>query len=281
MKVAAILTCFNRRNKTMLCLESLLRIIPECDVFLTDDGCTDGTADAVRLMFPKVNIIKGTGNLYWSRGMYTAWKEALKGDYDYYLWLNDDIELYDNVIDDLFEAYNLFDGNSVVTGLVENQTKDKIIYGGSRKVGGIPQYTGKCEEVVNMNGNVVLVPRVIVESVGIIDPKLWHDLGDVDYGLMVQKYGYKVVTTRVPIAQGYVDRYCRIRKWGTNIIGRFKKLQSPLGAPLAISFYFRKKHYGVFNAFAFCSYLVFINILSDMLITCLFGDKYSNEAYNK
>ena len=94
LSVAAILTCFNRKNKTQKCLESLFKILPDCDVYITDDGSTDGTRDMLHQCFPKVKVISGTGNLFWSRGMYTAWKEAVKGKYDYYLWLNDDIELY-------------------------------------------------------------------------------------------------------------------------------------------------------------------------------------------
>lgn len=212
--------------------------------------------------------------------MYTAWKEAVKGNYDYYLWLNDDIELYNGFLEDLLIISKDNNDCCVVTGLVENKEKTRIIYGGSIE-GKIPQYTGKSEVVTHLNGNVVLVPRKIVDEIGIIDPVLWHDLGDVDYGLRVQEYGYKVVTTSQPVASGYVDRYCRIRKWGTDIIGRFKRLQFPLGSPIGIAFYFRKKHYGIMNALAFCSYLVVINVLPDKVIELLFGDRFKNEAYNR
>ena len=46
IKIAAILSCHNRKIKTMACLESLFSIIPDIDVYLTDDGCTDGTPEA-------------------------------------------------------------------------------------------------------------------------------------------------------------------------------------------------------------------------------------------
>ena len=72
MKIAAIMTCHNRKNKTMACLKSLFTIIPETDVYLTDDGSTDGTSEAVLYTYPNVHIISGDGNLYWNRGMYVA-----------------------------------------------------------------------------------------------------------------------------------------------------------------------------------------------------------------
>lgn len=91
MKIAAILTCYNRKEKTFQCLASLFEIIPTCKVYLVDDNSTDGTSTLIHQKFPQVYLIQGNGNLFWSRGMYTAWKEAIKENYDYYLWLNDDI----------------------------------------------------------------------------------------------------------------------------------------------------------------------------------------------
>ena len=43
-KIAAILTCHNRKEKTLACLHSLFSIISTIDVFLVDDGSTDGTS---------------------------------------------------------------------------------------------------------------------------------------------------------------------------------------------------------------------------------------------
>ena len=72
------------------------------DIYLTDDGCTDGTPEAIKRQFPKVHIIKGDGNLFWNRGMYRAWEEAAKQDYNFYLWLNDDSYLVDGALFTLF-----------------------------------------------------------------------------------------------------------------------------------------------------------------------------------
>ena len=88
---AVLLTVFNRKEKTLECLGRLFDQLPiedlQIDVFLTDDGCTDGTAEAVENLFPSVHILKGI----WNRGMLMAWKAAAETrNYDAYLWLNDD-----------------------------------------------------------------------------------------------------------------------------------------------------------------------------------------------
>ena len=116
MRIAALLTCFNRKEKTRKCLESLFAVRPNSDVYLVDDGSTDGTSELIAELFPNVHIIIGSGDLYWSRGMYTAWKEAIKEDYDYYLWLNDDVELRPFFLDELFNSMGKAGGNCIVSG---------------------------------------------------------------------------------------------------------------------------------------------------------------------
>lgn len=274
MKIAALLTCFNRKDKTLNCLKSLFRIIPTCNIYLVDDCSTDGTSEAIRQIYPQIKIIQGNGNLFWSRGMYTAWKEALHKDYDYYLWVNDDVELYDNFFDELMECEKWGNKKCVISGLIENLDKTQIIYGGCDKQRNLIQESNQPQEITYMNGNLVLIPRDIVQNVGIIDYHFHHDLGDVDYGLMVIKKGYKVLSTRKVVGRSDSTAMCRVRLWNTNIFHRFKRLYSPLGSNPNIAFYFRKKHYGFINALVYWIYLHIINIIPDALIIKLFGDKY-------
>lgn len=277
MKITAILTCFNRSEKTKKCLESLFKIIPDCDVFITDDGSTDGTSQMLHQNFPQVHVITGNGKLFWSRGMYTAWKEAVKKDYDFYLWLNDDIELYPYFFDELQSCYQACDEKCIITGLIENFEKTEILYGGSDSNKTLLQANGNPQKVTFMNGNVVLIPQNVVNTIGIMDPKLHHDLGDVDYGLTAIEHGIGVYTTRKPIAAGYKNDFCRVRKWGVSLKQRLKKLNSPLGSPPALNFYFRKKHFGLMNACAYWAYLYILNILPDSLVELIWGDAYKDK----
>src|SRR5690242_187901 len=93
-KVAVLITSHNRRETTLRCLRCLVeqRGCEALDVqtYLVDDGCTDGTASAVRNAFPTVTILQADGSLFWAGGMRAAFAEAAKSDPDFYLWLNDD-----------------------------------------------------------------------------------------------------------------------------------------------------------------------------------------------
>lgn len=272
MKIAALLTCHNRKEKTLSCLKSLFEFLPAVDVYLTDDGCTDGTAEAVKATFQKVHVVRGDGTLYWNRGMLLAWKEAIKGDYDEYLWLNDDVELYPEFYEELRACCP--EGDCIVSGLIEDFDKTRILYGGYDASKQLVQATGQSQNIRWMNGNVVLVPKAVVNQIGLLDPYFVHDLGDVDYGMRAWECGIAVVSTRRPIAAGYRNDVCRVRKWRTTLAERFKALNTPLGSPLAQNFYFRRKHFGLLHAIAYDANIIFINLLPDWLVVKIWGDRY-------
>lgn len=218
--IAVLLTCHNRKGKTLSCLKSLYEA---CDaynallegkvkltVYLTDDGCTDGTADAVKALLPDrdINILQGDGNLFWAGGMRFAWREAMKRhqEWDYYLLVNDDVVMMDNVFGALIETekYSVekFGKKGLVSGITcAKDDPNKLTYGGnvwvnrflatSRRLApnGEPQL---CDLT---NANILLVPATVVDAVGIFYDKYAHGKADYDYSFMVRKAGFPVVLT--------------------------------------------------------------------------------------
>lgn len=272
--IAVIMTCHNRQEKTIQCLDSLFRSEYRFSIYITDDGCTDGTRDLISKKYPQVHIIDGDGNLFWNRGMYMAWVEALKNHHKYYLWVNDDIIITKGFMEELLECESMGNGNCIVSGIIADKATGETIYGGYKQDKTLITPSGRPEKITFMNGNLVLVPDNVVSKIGILDPEFHHDLGDVDYGLTAKENGINAYTTRKVVAYGYANDYCRVRKWGTNIIGRFKTLNSPLGSPISKNYYFRVKHFGIVHAIAYCTNIVLINILSDYVIGALGLSKY-------
>lgn len=271
-RIAALLTCHNRKEKTRKCLCSLYEITRDIDVFLVDDNSSDGTSTMVREEFPSVFLIHGSGSLFWNRGMHRAWVEALRGKYDYYLWLNDDIELYPFFLTELLCCERQSGGDSIIVGIIEDEMH-RVIYGGTDKHKKLIQPNGAMNPITDMNGNVVLVPQTAVDKIGIIDPKYNHAFGDTDYGYMANRAGIKLLTTTKSIAKGYPNVVSRIRKWNTNIIGRFRFLSTPFAMSPSLGFYFFRKHFGVVKAFAYWTYIVVINISPDFLAKKIMGIK--------
>ena len=248
------MTVHNRKDITIKCLSNLnnqegiegLRI----DVFLTDDGSTDGTAELIKETFPSVNIIKGDGSLFWNRGMYVAWKEAALNDYDYYLWLNDDTMLYKDALENLLRVENEVGGRSIVVGSICSKYNPEIVTYGGRSNGKLIHPRGEIKSVKEINGNVVLIPREVFNSIGYNDPYYHHSSGDVDYGLMAVENGFVNYITDVFV--GSCERHDNSRKcWNPQygVITRFKYLYSPLGYPPNEEFHFYRKHSNLCKAF--------------------------------
>lgn len=274
MRIAVLVTCFNRIDYTIRCLESLFIGSRDLDVFLVDDGSTDDTTVRIKEQFSDVTVISGSGDLFWSRGMGLAWDVASQGDYDFYLWLNNDVVLFPSALDDLFSVSKELGFRGIVSGIV-NSESGYPIYGGYDKTKRLVNANGMINEIFYLNGNVVLIPRSVFEIVGKIDPVFHHDLGDVDYGLSARKLGISVVSTRKAVSTGVLNDICRERKNNVSVFERFRKLYSPLGSPPKINFYFRRKHYSIFNAIVYYAFQHFLNLIPDSANKLLFGSKYS------
>jgi GT2 family glycosyltransferase len=172
----------------------------ELQVFLVDDGSTDGTSAAVRREFPNVRLIEGTGQLYWTGAMLRADADAWSARPDLLLWLNDDVELRPDGVRILLDTADSTDRKAIVVGAVADPTTQQSTYGGYgrsdphqplriRRV----EPTGSIESLDTMNGNVVLVPGAIREAIGTLDARFSHNMADMDYGYRTSRAGWRVV----------------------------------------------------------------------------------------
>jgi GT2 family glycosyltransferase len=205
MKISVLMTCFNRKDKTNQCIKMLLnnesKLDEKLNIYLVDDGCTDGTSELIKQKYSHVNIIEGSGSLFWNGGMRLAWQTALKDRSDFYLWINDDSFIYDDSISRLFNSYQELakQGQSVgaILGSMVDPITKKLTYGGrlkcSRlnpvKIGPVIQPSNDALKCDFVNGNLTLIPAETVKKIGILSDQFTHSMGDFDYGLRAIKAG--------------------------------------------------------------------------------------------
>lgn len=260
MKIAVLMTCFNRRELTLAFLCSLERLeIPvDCtiDIYLNDDSSSDGTvnaamswaAGAIRTKVPvRLFVSKGTGRDYWCGGMRRAWKCALGSGvkYDYFLWANDDVVLYPWALVELLNSAKTRTASPVgiVCGCFCDPETKKLTYGGRDdqqllEPNGVPQL---CRYI---HGNTVLVPSATYERIGIFDSRWTHGFGDSDYGLCCIEAGMCCLTTSRYIGE------CRQHRitapWFSSefpLRERIKLAQQPVGGNFKEFLLYRQKHY--------------------------------------
>ena len=253
--IAVLITVHNRKTQTLACLNALFRcLLPnECklDVFLVDDGCSDGTPETIKEQFPQVKVIHGTENLFWNRGTHLAWTTAANHcSYDYYLWLNDDTTLFPDTIGELLACAASEDNQKIVSGSTCSMIdKNKITYGGKTVDGKLLIPNGQKQNCAYCNGNIVLISKHVFSVVGTNDPIFRHALGDFDYGKRARKLGIGSVI--LPNVSGVCEEHEEFAAWcnsKTPLIKRFRLLYTPLGNHPIEFFKYDCRHHGVFIA---------------------------------
>jgi GT2 family glycosyltransferase len=255
-EIAVLIACHNRREKTLRCLRDLFnqQHIDEkfnFTVFLVDDASTDGTSEAISKNFPQVRIIRGTGYLYWNKGMHLAWKKALEEkEFDFYLWLNDDSVLFQDAIFTMLETFHKCGEDSIICGSTKSELTGIFTYGLRIKKGIELVPNGEIQFGEFMNGNVVLISKKIYEAIGIIDNIFPHAIGDNDYGLRAVKNGIRIATPADYI--GYCEGHDKLPAWCLPEVPfkkRLKSLYSPLGNSHPRYFFiFVYRHFGLAQA---------------------------------
>lgn len=295
MNIAVLMACHNRRETTIRCLSALHEAVKQVmgdggawrfSVFLVDDGSTDGTAEAVvewRENMPSpatlsLHVISGSGSLYWAKGMALAWREALKHEttcqtkslprgfnvFTHFLWLNDDVDLFPDALETLF---NDLQGSDVVLQRTNARHWMAVLVGSCCDAAGCVSYgvtDGNCRLLVPagqpvessgwMSGNVVLVPRQVWERVGIIDEAYTHARADFDYAERLKKAGVPFFASSRFVGCCQSDWDDRMR--GMPLLARIATLWHPGYCNLHDLWLIRSRYHGKVRALISCLHMI-------------------------
>jgi GT2 family glycosyltransferase len=255
-KMAVLVTCYNRKDKTLAFLKSLTgqpafkALHP--NIYLLDDGSTDGTHQAVREGYPQVDVVEGSGNMFWAGGMLHIWKYAIaQKHHDIFLLLNDDVVLLDDALERLIACYTqVKNSGTILIGSTLSPVTNTISYGGHAlyniKHSNYFMLKPDAEKAVPCqlaNANIFLVDDLTVKKIGLFSDAYTHYLADFDYSLTAYKAGIDVL-----IAPGYYG-YCE-DDHGVNWLSgsytlkqRINYLYSPKGLAYKEYLSYIKKHF--------------------------------------
>lgn len=258
--IGVCIATYNRKSTTLRCLEALRFVdLPEntkLAIYLTDDASNDGTAAAVARTHPEVRLNKGSGELYWGGAMRDAMSRALAMQHDFFLWINDDVEL---------DADAISVALSVLDEVARDTGRPAIVTGATRGRDGWTTYSGMIRSGANpigfrkiepdtyrprrcdsANGNFVLIPAAVAARVGTVDPKFTHRMGDIDYMLRARRLGFD--TWLRPGYVGVCEANTSSARWQMREVplrARWAHLHSPLGLPPREWFRYGYRHGGL------------------------------------
>ena len=280
MNIAVLMTCHDRREITLRCLEAFVRAIQirakrlgsneklQWEFFIVDDGSTDGTGEALKRMFEcspfaeatedKSNVlngrvIKGNGNLFWAKGMALAWRTALESEtnhqppatnhkpqFSHFLWLNDDTILFPNALDSLLDLSRKNKNAVIVGSLVDEMTGLK---------------TCGVKEDGLFTGNFVFIPKFAYEKVGLICDQFHHAWADSDYAIRCRHVGVRVLELEGVGATRAHDLRPSLR--GVPLFERIRLLVDPKGWCVHDLWLYRRRNWGVSAAVLSVVHFVF------------------------
>ncbi|MBD0389786.1 MAG: glycosyltransferase family 2 protein [Nostoc sp. C3-bin3] len=209
MKIGIIIPVHNRK----VCVQSILTQLYDQAIqgsylkniffIVVDDGSTDGTKELIEISFPTVHLLEGDGSLWWTGGIVKGMEYATVNiNTDYVVWMNDDISIADDLISNLFSLCGSSKyRETIIGGIVRDKTySDWIVYSGLRAgkpIRNINEFSSSAElEVDTLAGNIVVIPRAVIDQVGMPDAtKFPHHGGDYEFIRLAKKNGFKVISS--------------------------------------------------------------------------------------
>ena len=252
--IHVIITVHNRIGLTLKCVRSLMKQknSEKLNIFVVDDGSTDHTSKILSRKFPDVNLIKGSGLLYWcgavSLGIVHVLKIASKNDW--ILLVNNDAELKSDAIYQLTKCSMKKNRKAIVSALTLNSKDEQTIIKSGTIIKSwflnITHHVYKnCKynelknyspiEVDLITARCLLHPIEIFKKTGNYDyVNFNHYGGDDEFSLRVKKFGYKVLlcpTSVVFLEEKQLKKQLNFKrlyfdffniKSSSNIINKFK-----------------------------------------------------------
>ena len=207
--VAIILVNYNGFNDTVACVESILKSeYQEYRIVIVDNGAKDKEKIIQNDFLNKhTDIVASEKNLGFSGGNNLGIQYAKKKyDPDYYLLLNNDTVILNDTLSELVEHCNIIENTGLVTGKIFYYSQPEVIWyaGGvfnyktgiaDQPVLGVDESSENngCIDVTFATGCVMLLPRNVIEKIGLLDEEYFLYAEDTDYCCRIMQAGYKLV----------------------------------------------------------------------------------------
>ncbi|PZV08249.1 MAG: glycosyltransferase family 2 protein [Leptolyngbya sp.] len=196
--VFIIIPVHNRRAVTIQCLAHL-QTQGDLDTYNTivvDDASTDGTAEVITTQYPSITILQGSGQLWWTGAITMGMRHAYQQGATHLIWLNDDCLVPQGTFKNLVRFVDKHPDTIVGAQGYSDIDQTRLAFGGKHpqrwhyKLFRCPRgETAPCDM---LSGNLVCIPRAVVDTIGLPDTRLPHYGGDTLYLIQARQAGFRL-----------------------------------------------------------------------------------------
>jgi len=206
-RIDVITLTWNQRQDTLDCLASLDHLTyPNYRIIVVDNGSTDGTAEAVRALYPDVELIVNPHNLGFQGGFNAGMRYALARGADFLLVMNNDTIVQPDMLDELMAYAGAPEVGILAPKIYYFDEPDRIwsVGGDCHPItfemthkGDNQIDHGQWSEVIERDflvGCALLMPRALPEKIGLFDTG-YHPIyyEDVDLCVRARQAGFRLL----------------------------------------------------------------------------------------
>ncbi len=207
-QVTIIILNWNGLTDTLECLESLASLeYADHTVMVVDNGSTDGSARIIQERFSGVTLIENDKNLGFAGGNNVGLRQALKGNADYALLLNNDTKVDPLFLLRLVEVAESDPSIGIVGPTIYYHDEPELTWsaggaidwqqGCTRMLGLDERDTGQFgsepRRVDFVTGCAMLLRRAVLEQAGLLDERFFVYYEETEWCVRVQRAGFKIV----------------------------------------------------------------------------------------
>ena len=204
--VYVIMLTWNQKEDTLACLESLSRMTyPDYRIVVIDNGSIDGTEQAVKAQYPRIEVIANPRNLGFTGGTNVGLRYALAQGADFVFSINNDTIVEADILNVLVAHATPPDVGVVAPKIYYADEPKRIWSMGTRRhpltlemvdKGRGKVDIGQWEQVLERDyllGCALLFKRSVLEEAGLLDEVFFLYYDDLDFSLRAQRAGYRLL----------------------------------------------------------------------------------------
>ncbi len=210
LKLSIGIVNYNTADLTRKLLQSIFNkesgfAADSMEIIVLDNGMVDPCKEVIQEYLPKVKYLQNQENEGFSKGYNKTIKYSLG---EYYLMLNSDIEVLKDALLELTKVEDKFKGEAVLggklifpSGVIQDSVFHLPTITGTlkeyflRQTGAYFMYVPEGEKIVQVDGTAMaayLIPRKILDRVGLLDENIFILFEDVEYARRLKKYNVPI-----------------------------------------------------------------------------------------